>query len=530
MFVYTLVDGDGDLSTTTLTINVADGLVADNQTQTVNEAALDTTQDDRASPAPDDLAASTSTGSDPSSGAETVAGQLSVVGATSYALVGSGTGTHGVLQVNSDGSYVYTLVNPVHGGGNNGANTLSGVEVFTYTATGANTVQGTITIDVIDDMATANADTNSVTEGALLTVGTAAGVQGNDSPGADNVIMAGVRAAGGDTTTPVSGGVDDPIIGLYGTLTLDASGAYTYEANPNAITTDVQDVFVYTLEDNDGDLSTTTLTINVLNTSAPPTVAVNIVDTSLSDGDPSSLVTFQFDQDVAGFDLSDLAAVGGTFSGFNVVDANTYQVTFTANDGFSGTGSVSVGTGYTDITGTVAGTSGSDTVSIDRRNPSVSITMSDTNLQAGQTSLVTFTFSEAVINFNNADVLTQNGGLGPVSSLDGGVTWTGTFTPSVGVSQANVMSLLGAYNDLAENLGLVGSSPYYSVNTVALAATGETILVNNNPVAIPEWLLLFNDAGASDVTNVGTFLSSIPCLTPPAVREPGWSASPMGRS
>ncbi len=237
VFVYTLVDNDGDLSTTTLTINVADVLVADNQTQTVNEAALDTTPDDRASPAPDDLAASTVTGSDPSSGAETVAGQLSVVGATSYALVGSGTGTHGVLQFNSDGSYVYTLVNPVHGGGNNGANTLSGVEVFTYTATGANgnTVQGTITIDVVDDVATANADMNSVTEGALLTVGTAAGVQGNDITGADGVIMAGVRAAGGDTTTPVSGGIDDPIIGLYGTLTLGPSGAYTYQANPNAV-------------------------------------------------------------------------------------------------------------------------------------------------------------------------------------------------------------------------------------------------------------------------------------------------------
>ena len=45
-FVYTIKDGDGDLSTTTLTINLSDvTLVANNQTKTVNEAALDIHRD-----------------------------------------------------------------------------------------------------------------------------------------------------------------------------------------------------------------------------------------------------------------------------------------------------------------------------------------------------------------------------------------------------------------------------------------------------------------------------------------------------
>ena len=45
MFVYTVKDGDGDLSTTTLTINLANATVlAPTDTDvTVNEAALDTT-------------------------------------------------------------------------------------------------------------------------------------------------------------------------------------------------------------------------------------------------------------------------------------------------------------------------------------------------------------------------------------------------------------------------------------------------------------------------------------------------------
>ena len=59
MFVYTIKDGDGDLSTTTLTINLANATVlapTDNDV-TVNENALDTTVTGS------DLAAGTITGS-----------------------------------------------------------------------------------------------------------------------------------------------------------------------------------------------------------------------------------------------------------------------------------------------------------------------------------------------------------------------------------------------------------------------------------------------------------------------------------
>ena len=71
VFVYTIRDGDGDLSTTTLTINLTDsGLVAPADSDvTVNENALDTTV------TPPDLAAGTVTGSLPGSAAETDATQ-----------------------------------------------------------------------------------------------------------------------------------------------------------------------------------------------------------------------------------------------------------------------------------------------------------------------------------------------------------------------------------------------------------------------------------------------------------------------
>ena len=44
---------------------------------------------------------------------------------------------------------------------------------------------------------------------------------------------------------------------------LNADGSYTYQSTANNITADTTDVFVYTVKDGDGDLSTTTLTINL---------------------------------------------------------------------------------------------------------------------------------------------------------------------------------------------------------------------------------------------------------------------------
>ena len=96
----------------------------------------------------------------------------------------------------------------------------------------------------------------------------ASGVLTNDVAGADGFAagggVVGVRAAGGDLTTDVTTGVNTDIAGLHGTLHLLADGSYGYQSTAENITADTTDVFVYTVRDGDGDLSTTTLTINAL--------------------------------------------------------------------------------------------------------------------------------------------------------------------------------------------------------------------------------------------------------------------------
>ena len=75
--------------------------------------------------------------------------------------------------------------------------------------------------------------------------------------------MRGVRGGGRRLDHGGFGRGHTDIAGDHGTLHLNADGSYTYQATANNITSNTTDVFVYTLKDGDGDLSTTTLTINL---------------------------------------------------------------------------------------------------------------------------------------------------------------------------------------------------------------------------------------------------------------------------
>ena len=155
VFTYTIKDGDGDLSYTTLTINLTDsGIMApDDNDALVYERALDTTKDGS------DLVASTYTGSIPAETGETDAlNQLNATGGfgtLTYSLVSSANGMYGTIQINSDGSYIYTLSKPFDTSpdADNGANIEQNKDSFTYRVTDANGnwAEGTITVDIVDD-------------------------------------------------------------------------------------------------------------------------------------------------------------------------------------------------------------------------------------------------------------------------------------------------------------------------------------------------------------------------------------------
>src|SRR5207237_583684 len=133
-------------------------------------------------------------------------------------------------------------------------------------------------------------------------------------------------------------------------------------------------------------------TIDTLN----PTVAIDIVATSLSDGTPSSSVTFAFSERPEERRVGDISPTHGSVSSLVMDDATHYHATFTADDGFETQGSVKIYPAKSPdpaLNATVAATP--DSVTIDTLNPTVAIDIVATSLSDGTpSSSVTFAFSE----------------------------------------------------------------------------------------------------------------------------------------
>ncbi|MHC2273866.1 hypothetical protein ACVME8_000477 [Bradyrhizobium diazoefficiens] len=248
-----------------------------------------------------------------------------------------------------------------------------------------------------------------------------------------------------------------------------------------------------------GGAGTDSVTIDTDN----PTVTVDIVDGALSDGDNSSVVTFTFSEAPVGFTAADITATHGSISGFTLDDATHYHATFTATDGFAGTGTVAVGTGYTDAAGNTGG-AGSDTVTIDRANPTVAVDIIATSLSdTTSTSNVTFTFSEAVTGFDASDITPTNGTISGFTTIDSS-HYSATFTATDGFTGTGTVAVGTGYTDAAANTGVAGSdtvtidraNPTAAVNIVATSLS-DTTSTSNVTFTFSEAVTGFD---ASDIT------------------------------
>src|SRR5690606_3849543 len=95
----------------------------------------------------------------------------------------------------------------------------------------------------------------------------------DSDPDGDALTVVGATA-GSDGSVPF-GGVGAQIAGQYGILTIDADGAYRYDATTEAARglregEQVVDRFTYTIADPDGNLDTATITIRVIGINLPP--------------------------------------------------------------------------------------------------------------------------------------------------------------------------------------------------------------------------------------------------------------------
>ncbi|WP_296943590.1 Ig-like domain-containing protein [uncultured Massilia sp.] len=129
--------------------------------------------------------------------------------------------------------------------------------------------------------------------------------------------------------------------------------------------------------------------------------------------------------------------------------------------------------------------------------PTATIALSDTALAAGETAVLTVTFSEAVTGLGAGALTLPGGTLGTLASSDGGRTWSATFTPGADLVQGpqQVVLDLGGVRDAG---GLAGSGtasgPAYTVNTVrptATVAIDDTVLTAGDKAKVT---IVFSEA------------------------------------
>jgi len=286
---YTMQDADGDTSPATLTITITG---ADDSATVVTAQAASpdaTVYESGLDPNGSNAAADTET----TTGSFTISatdGILNiVVGGTAFTfaeiqafgttngVVNTGEGVLTLTGYSGDSfggtvSFSYTLSATIDNDSivQTGNDTVDGTGfndsvALTVNGVGGTTASDDLVVRIVDDVPTANPDTDISTGlGAAGNVITGVGTtnSGADVLGADGASISGVQA--GDNSTPITNnaGVGTGVLGLFGTLTLGADGEYTYVPNPNVSGTDV---FSYTLTDGDGDTSVTTLTITIIN-------------------------------------------------------------------------------------------------------------------------------------------------------------------------------------------------------------------------------------------------------------------------
>ncbi|MFC0252221.1 Ig-like domain-containing protein [Massilia consociata] len=145
-----------------------------------------------------------------------------------------------------------------------------------------------------------------------------------------------------------------------------------------------------------------------------------------------------------------------------------------------GDGSYKVYAQVTSATGNLTSTrSAALDLTLDRTAPTLAISSSRTMLKAGETAVITFTFSEDpgstfTWNGSSGDVVVSGGTLGAISGT--GLTRTATFTPAPGVDggTASISVPGAAYADVAGNPGGGAAMPALSFDTLAPAVSAIT--------------------------------------------------------
>ncbi|HHQ4775597.1 TPA: retention module-containing protein, partial [Aeromonas veronii] len=340
------------------------------------------------------------------------------------------------------------------------------------TLTAIVTPNGTFTVDVVTPLA----------EGSYTVTATVTDPAGNTGSATDDgsvdvtapVITVDAPDNTNDTTPTITGTTDAPAGSTVTLVVTDANG------NQQNLTATVQPGGSYSVD------VTTPLAEGSYKVTASITDPAGNTGTSTDNGSVDSKapdLAITLDADITADDVINAAEAGqqipvsGTVTGeFKAGDIVTLTVNgkpFTgpvdADGRFTilvagsdlaadGDRTIDASVTSTDVAGNSATATDSEGYRVDTQAPSVVVDIVDEQLTVGETSKVTFTFSEQVTGFDENSLTVVGGTVTGLTSADGGKTWTGTFTPTPGYTgDASVTVKENSYSDLAGNKGTGGS-------------------------------------------------------------------------
>ncbi|SQH60874.1 Ig-like domain-containing protein [Aeromonas caviae] len=193
-------------------------------------------------------------------------------------------------------------------------------------------------------------------------------------------------------------------------------------------------------------------------------------------------VTGRVGGDVKEGDTVTLTVNGKAFTGLVLAD-KTFSINVPGSDLVAdGDKVIDAKVTTTDAAGNSTTATDTEGYSVDTLAPSVVVHIVDDQLTVGETSDVTFTFSEQVKDFEVGDLTVEGGTVTGLTTSDGGKTWTATFTPDAHFTgTASVTVKENSYTDLAGNKG-TGGSDSAAIDTTATGAPTVVITedVNND--------------------------------------------------
>ena len=347
--------------------------------------------------------------------------------------------SHGTLELNADGSFIYTPTGDYNGS-----------DSFTYrvndgTAT-SDPITVMLTIAAVNDAPVAAADSYTVSEDATLTVNAAEGVLSNDTDVEGDALTAEV--------------VSNP---SHGTLALNANGSFTYTPTANYFGSDS---FTYRAKDANGQSQPITVTITVNGVGDAPVAGA---DTKTVTNDGSTQEVDVLTNDNGGPNetqtLTITAVTQGSSGGTVTIGSNgskiqykpaasfagteTFTYTITDTDGLTKTATVTMTVTAATTTGVISGF-----VYFDADNDGVR----DTGELGVPGVLVTLTSTSTGTNVTRT-AITKNDGTYSFTALPAGTYKVTQSQPSAMNDGAETSSDAGATitNDAIANIVLTNA-------------------------------------------------------------------------